>query len=80
MRVNQWLKEANQWPKEPIMYLSVIKGEIYGSVSSRRGADIWAKLWLKRATKWSNCGRVKPTQVVKNGQRDTMHNSSYVTQ
>ena len=28
----------------------------------------------------ANCGRVKPTQAVKDGQQDTMHNSSYVTQ
>ena len=25
-----------------------------------------------------NCGRVKPTQLAKDGQRDTMHNSQYV--
>ena len=28
----------------------------------------------------ANCGRVKPTQVAQDGQRDTMHNSQYVTQ
>ena len=28
----------------------------------------------------ANCGRVKPTQLAKDGQRDTMHNSQYVTQ
>ena len=27
----------------------------------------------------ANCGRVKPTQLAKDGQRDTMHNSQYVT-
>ena len=28
----------------------------------------------------ANCGRVKPTRLVKDGQQDVMHNSSYVTQ
>ena len=28
----------------------------------------------------ANCGRVIPTQLAKDGQRDTMHNSQYVTQ
>ena len=28
----------------------------------------------------ANCGRVKPTQLAKDGQRDTMHNFQYVTQ
>ena len=28
----------------------------------------------------ANCGRVKPTQWAKDGQRDIMHNSQYVTQ
>ena len=28
----------------------------------------------------ANCGRVKPTQLAKDGQRDTMHNSQYVKQ
>ena len=28
----------------------------------------------------ANCGRVKPTQLAKDGQWDTMHNSQYVTQ
>ena len=28
----------------------------------------------------ANCGRVKPTQLAKDGQRDAMHNSQYVTQ
>ena len=28
----------------------------------------------------ANCVRVKPTQLAKDGQRDTMHNSKYVTQ
>ena len=28
----------------------------------------------------ANCGRVKPTQLAKDGQRDTVHNSQYVTQ
>ena len=28
----------------------------------------------------ANCGMVKPTQAAKDGQRDTMHNSQYVSQ
>ena len=28
----------------------------------------------------ANCGRVKPTQLAKDGQRDIMHNSQFVTQ
>ena len=28
----------------------------------------------------ANCGRVKPTWLAKDGQRDTMHNSQHVTQ
>ena len=28
----------------------------------------------------ADCGRVKPTQAAKDGQRETMHNSQYVTQ
>ena len=29
---------------------------------------------------YANCGRVKPTQLAKDGQRETMHNSWYGTQ